>query len=339
MRKTHIQKKFSLTQLNSLQLPCQASHYMEAEKNDDISYGLEYAAEHQLPLVPIGEATNVILPLVLNALCVHIKLKGIEVLRRQKEHITLKAAAGENWHSLVDYCITQGYFGLENMALIPGNVGAAPMQNIGAYGGEVKNFILSLEAIEISNGRIHRFNAEDCDFSYRSSKFQTSWRDKFIILAVFFRLNRQAKANFRYDTLHQELKRINIENPHPRDIFDAVCRLRRARLPSEVGNVGSFFHNPSVDASHFNQLKKDFPTLKGFPLSDTKVRVAAGSLIEICGWKGHTDKQAGIYHKHALCLINRGGATKQDILKLARKILLDVKKKFSISLTIEPRIY
>ena len=334
-----IRRSFSLSALNSFRLSSRASHYMTSEKRDEISYGLEFAAGHELPLVPLGEATNVILPPILQALCLHIRLKGIEVVRLWKEELLLQAEAGENWHELVRHCMEHGYYGLENMALIPGNVGAAPIQNIGAYGAEIKDFIFSLDAMEISSGKTRRFHAEDCDFSYRSSKFQTAWRDKFIILAVVFRLSRKAKANFRYDSLHQELRRTGIRKPHPRDIFTAICRLRRARFPSRIGNVGSFFHNPSVSAAHFNRLKQDFPALIGFPLSDHKVRVAAGSLMEQCGWKGFMDGRVGISPRHALCLINGGGAAQRDVLKLARAILLDVKKRSGISLTIEPRIY
>lgn len=333
-----IVKNFSLSQLNSFHLPCQASYYKIAKTNDDIVQGLEYAAERQLDLVPIGEGTNIILPPVLSALCLHIRMKKIEVLEEQQQ-VLLRVGAGENWHSLVDHTLTQGYFGLENLALIPGNVGAAPIQNIGAYGKEVKDFIDSVDAIETTSGRVRNFRSAECGFSYRSSKFKTEWRDRYVIAQVIFRLSKTADINASYDSLNAELEQTNIQNPQPRDIFNAVCKLRRSKLPTNMGNVGSFFHNPVLCAPHFAQLTKEFPLIKGFPLPDDRVRVAAGSLIEACGWKGHSDKNVAIYHKHALCLINKGGATQRDVMILANKIITDIKKKFGVPLTIEPRVY
>lgn len=331
-------KNFSLDRLNSFKLPCQASRYMAAKTNQDIVQGLEYAAKEGLDVVPMGEGTNIILSPVLPALCLHIQTKKIELLEEEQQ-VLLRVSAGENWHRLVDYSLTQGYFGLENLALIPGNVGAAPMQNIGAYGREVKDLIDSLEAIEIANGKVHKFRPSECGFSYRSSHFKTKWQDKYIISQVIFRLNKVADINANYESLKTELDQAKIANPEPRDIFNAVCKLRSSKLPTHIGNVGSFFHNPTTTSSHFTQLKKEFPRLKAFSLGDDRVRIAAGSLIESCGWKGHKDEKVAVYHKHALCLINRGGASQRDVMTLANKIIADIKKRCDISLAIEPRVY
>jgi len=331
-------KDFSLDRLNSFKLTCQAAYYMAAKTNEDVFQGLEYAAKEELDVVPMGEGTNIILSPSLSAVCLHIQTKKIELLE-EGQQVLLRVSAGENWHRLVDYTLCQGYFGLENLALIPGNVGAAPMQNIGAYGCEVKDFIDSLDAVEIASGKVHNFRSAECGFSYRSSNFKTKWRDRYIILQVVFRLNKKADINSSYDSLKAELEQAKIANPQPRDIFNAVSKLRRSRLPTHIGNVGSFFHNPTITSAHFAKLKKELPQLKAFALGDGKVRVAAGSLIEACGWKGHKDENVAVYHKHALCLINRGKASQKDVITLADKIIVDIKKRFGISLAIEPRIY
>ncbi len=317
---------------------------MAARTNQDIFQGLEYAAKKGLGVVPMGEGTNIIVSPFLAALCLHIQTKKIELLEEGQQQVLLRVSAGENWHRLVDYTLGQGYFGLENLALIPGNVGAAPMQNIGAYGREVKDFIDSVGAIEIASGKFHNFRSTECGFSYRSSNFKTKWRDKYIVAQVIFRLNKLADTNTSYESLKAELEQGKIVAPQPRDIFNAVCKLRRSKIPTYIGNVGignvgSFFHNPTISSAHFAKLKEELPQLKGFDLGEGKVRVAAGSLIEAGGWKGYEDENVAVYHKHALCLINRGRASQQDVMTLANKIIADIKERFDISLAIEPRIY
>lgn len=332
-------KNFSLRQLNSFKLPCQAYHYASLHHAEELTPLLEECKTYQLPLVPLGEGTNVILPDTLNAICLHIKTKGMEIIEERKEHILLNIAAGENWHNLVRYCLKQSYFGLENLALIPGNVGAAPIQNIGAYGSEIKDFLVWLDAIAIDTGKKHKFEAAECNFAYRTSKFKTAWRDQFIILNICLKLKRKPQINLRYESLKTYLKQAGIRKPQAMDVFAAVCRLRDTQLPQEQGNVGSFFHNPTIHNSHFAQLKQDFPALKGFALANDKVRIAAGSLIEICGWKGYANSKVGISKQHALCMINIGTATQKDVLALAEEINGSVQKKFNIALSIEPRIY
>ena len=332
-------ENFSLKELNHLRLPCRASLYAPIHQQEELVGLLKECKRHKLPLMSLGEGTNIVLPPRLHAICLHIKIRGIEVIKEDQECVVLRAAAGENWHDFVADCLRKGYFGLENLALIPGNIGAAPIQNIGAYGREIKDFLIAVDAIEINSGKRRRLSARECGFAYRTSKFKEAWQDLFIIIGIELKLNRLPKLNLDYDSLREHLERKAVTNPTPMDIFNAVCQLRRSKLPQSQGNVGSFFHNPTVPSNHFTELKKDFPEIQGFTLSGKEVRVAAASLIESCGWKGYDDGKVGISPQHALCMINTGGASQQQVLMLAKKIIQSVKRKFDITLSMEPRFY
>ena len=279
-----------------------------------------------------------------------IAIRGVQVLEKTKNDVLLEVMAGENWHKLTEYCVNNGFFGLENLALIPGSVGAAPIQNIGAYGSELKDFLVSVQAVEITSGAMYSFSASECELSYRNSKFKHQWRDKFIITSVTMKLSTEAKVNLAYERLRAELSREkNIDSLNdtplnditPLDVFNAIVRLRKGTLPNPevMGNVGSFFHNPTVSNEIFSKLKQEFPKVIGFALADNQVRLAAASLLEICGFKGYGNGKVSMSEQHALCMVNLGGAQQDDVIALADEIQAKVLSKCDVSLTIEPRIY
>ena len=339
---------------NSFGLPCKVAHYAEICSVADLQDALVISHDNAGPPIPLGEASNVILPHDWNCLCLKIALRGVQVLEKTKEDVLLEVMAGENWHKLTEYCVNNGFFGLENLALIPGSVGAAPIQNIGAYGSELKDFLVSVQAVEITSGAMYSFSASECELSYRSSKFKHQWRDKFIITSVTMKLSTEAKVNLAYERLRAELSREkNIDslndtpldvtpiNITPLDVFNAVVRLRKGTLPNPevMGNVGSFFHNPTVSNETFSKIKQEFSKVIGFTLADNQVRLAAASLLEICGFKGYGNGKVGMSEQHALCMVNLGGAQQDDVIALADEIQAKVLSKFDVSLTIEPRIY
>ena len=334
---------------NSFGLPCKVAHYVEICSVDDLQDALIIAHANDVLPIPLGEASNVILPRDWNCLCLKIAIPGVQILEKTKKDVLLEVMAGENWHRLTEYCVNNEFFGLENLALIPGSVGAAPIQNIGAYGSELKDFLVSVQAVEITSGAMYSFSASECELSYRSSKFKHQWRDKFIITSVTMKLSTEAKVNLTYERLRAELSRekniptldITSLNISPRDVFNAVVRLRKRTLPNPevMGNVGSFFHNPTVYNETFSKIKQEFPKVMGFALADNQVRLAAASLLEICGFKGYGNGKVSMSEQHALCMVNLGGAQQEDVIALADEIQAKVLSTFDVSLTIEPRIY
>ena len=350
---------------NSFGLPCKVTHYVEICSVADLQDALIISHANDVLPIPLGEASNVILPRDWNCLCLKIAIPGVQILEKTKKDVLLEVMAGENWHRLTEYCVNNEFFGLENLALIPGSVGAAPIQNIGAYGRELKDFLVSVQAVEITSGAMYSFSASECELSYRSSKFKHQWRDKFIITSVTMKLSTEAKVNLTYERLRAELSReknndsLNVIPPNvpppnvpppnvpplnditPLDVFNAVVRLRKRTLPNPevMGNVGSFFHNPTVSNEVFSKIKQEFPKVMGFALADNQVRLAAASLLEICGFKGYGYGKVSMSEQHALCMVNLGGAQQEDVIALADEIQAKVLSKFGISLTTEPRIY
>jgi len=252
----------------------------------------------------------------------------------------VKAAAGENWHEFVTYCVNQGFGGLENLSLIPGNVGSCPIQNIGAYGVEVKDSILSVEAIDLHSGELLVFSKEECRFGYRDSIFKRDLKGKFAICSVTFELKLNPAVHLEYGAIKQELTAMGIENPTISDVSKAVCSIRHSKLPDPklLGNAGSFFKNPTVDQKFAEKLTEIFPKIVSYPLGDGKVKLAAGWLIELCGWKGFRDGDAGVHEKQSLVLVNYGNATGSNILTLAHRIQNSVYERFGVKLEMEVNI-
>ena len=287
----------------------------------------------------LGGGSNMLLTTDIEKLVLHLNLKGIIVNDTENEVVFVTAEAGENWHEFVVWCISQNYGGLENLSLIPGNVGTSPIQNIGAYGVEIKDTFHQLEALEIETGKIKIFKLEDCDFGYRNSVFKKELKDKYIIINVTFKLTKNHhKINISYGAISSLLE--NKENPTIKDISDAVVAIRQSKLPDpqEIGNSGSFFKNPVINHNSFKILQKKYPEIPHYIVSENEIKIPAGWLIEQCGFKGKRFGDAGVHTKQALVLVNYNNATGQEIYNLAKNIQQKIKDTFNIDLAIEVNI-
>jgi UDP-N-acetylmuramate dehydrogenase len=283
----------------------------------------------------LGGGSNILLTKDFDGLVVKIEIKGKEVVEENDDTVTLRVGAGENWHSFVMYCVERNYGGVENLSLIPGTVGAAPMQNIGAYGVEIKKNILGVEAIEKSTGDVRYFDNASCRFGYRESIFKQEAKDQFLISSVTLKLTkRDHQFNISYGAIDDTLKQLGVKTLSLKAISDAVIFIRSNKLPdpSRIGNAGSFFKNPSIQADLLDFLKKDYPNIPSFPSTDGLVKIPAAWLIEQCGWKGKTFDNIGVHQHQALVLVNYGGGKGEKIWELAMKIKESVKEKFNIAL-------
>ncbi len=291
--------------------------------------------------VILGGGSNVLLTTDINDWVLKNEIRGIEVVKEDETHYYIQAGAGENWHQFVLRCIENNYAGIENLSLIPGNVGASPMQNIGAYGVEIKDVFHELEAFDLFNGTVHRFSLEDCRFRYRESVFKKEFRDRYVITSVTFRLNKKPDFNTSYGAIREEMEKMNVKELSIRAISQAVINIRSSKLPDPavLGNAGSFFKNPEVGLQVFENLRGTNPSLPGYPVGSEKIKLAAGWLIEQCGWKGYRKGDAGCYPKQALVLVNYGEATGEEILRLSEEIIHSVKEKFGVALEREVNIY
>lgn len=293
-----------------------------------------------IPLLVLGGGSNVLLTKHFDGLVLKNEIKGIELVEENDDFVVLKSGAGEVWHDFVLHCIDHGYAGVENLSLIPGSVGASPMQNIGAYGVEIKNVFEKLEAFEIATGEIHTFDNAACEFGYRESVFKRKLKGKYIITHVYFRLSKKINLNTTYGAIETELKSKGILNPNIKDVSDAVIAIRKSKLPDPavIGNAGSFFKNPVVETAVFEKIKSEYPTVPSYPVSAGFVKMPAGWLIETAGWKGKTIDNYGVHKLQALVLVNYGGATGVELFDLSTAILKDVFDKFGILLDREVNI-
>jgi UDP-N-acetylmuramate dehydrogenase len=287
----------------------------------------------------LGGGSNILFTKDFDGLVIKSSLSEKKIIEETTEHVLLEAASGEEWHSLVLFCIERNWGGLENLSLIPGLVGAAPIQNIGAYGVEMKDTCEYVEAIELSNGKIHRFPNEDCRFDYRDSIFKNEWKNKFLITAAAFRLSKHPKLNLKYGDVKHTLQEMRINIPTIRDVSNAVIKIRTSKLPDPkvIPNAGSFFKNPSVSNAFVKSLLKKYPLMPNHPQRST-VKIPAGWLVEQCGWKGKRFGDAGVHERQALVLVNYGNATGEEILQLSKKIRQSVLEKFGIELQTEVNI-
>ncbi len=331
----------SLRAYNTFGLPCSVRYYAEALTADDLREALRFAEEGGHPVLVLGGGSNVVLPADFPGLVVRVALQGVELLEDTRDRCLLRVGAGEDWVELVEYCLARGYFGLENLSLIPGTVGAAPIQNIGAYGVELREHFESLEALERKTGRIVRFSNPECRFSYRDSIFKQECRDQYVIISVTLKLDKRPALVTTYGALEGELARMGITDPSPEDVSRAVSNLRRSRLPDPavLGNAGSFFKNPLVPSEVFSGLKSRYEDLVAFPGPENLLRLSAGWMIDRAGWKGVRKGAVGVHTEHALVLVNYGDASADEILDLARQIQASVKHTFEVQLEIEPRVY
>lgn len=292
-------------------------------------------------VIPLGEGSNIVFAGDVDACLLRFTNRGISVLEKDSQTVRLRVAAGENWHSLVRWCLQRGFYGLQNLALIPGTVGAAPVQNIGAYGVELEHCVRQVEGLYLADATRFVLDAAACEFGYRDSIFKSALRDRVLITSVELVLSLQPEVETGYPVLYSWLQEKGISAPSPQQVFDAVVAIRRNRLPDPVSqpNAGSFFKNPVVSRQLAESLKQRHPALPVFPQSSGHVKLAAAWMIEYCGWKGHRREGVGVHPGHALVLINLGAGTGAQLLALAADIMASVLDSFGVDLEIEPRVY
>ncbi|MGF7230073.1 UDP-N-acetylmuramate dehydrogenase [Arachidicoccus sp.] len=332
-----IAQHISLRPYNTFGIDVSAYEFAAFTSVDDLKALL---ANHPRYLI-IGGGSNILFTKDFDGIVLKNELKGIQVLREEQDYIYVQAAAGERWHEFVLYCVERNYGGVENLSLIPGCVGAAPMQNIGAYGVELKDTFYTLEALRTDDLSIHTFTGEDCQFGYRESIFKKEYKHQYIILSVTLRLKKQPDFHIEYGAIKAELEKMQVSHLSIGAISQAVINIRNSKLPNpkEIGNAGSFFKNPTICEAHFLFLKNKYPQIAAYDLAhSTYKKIAAGWLIEQCGWKGFRQDNYGVHAKQALVLVNYGGANGEDILNLSRQIIESVHAKFSIQLEAEVNI-
>lgn len=285
------------------------------------------------PYIIIGGGSNLLLTMDYEGTVLRSAIHGIEASVGESE-ILLRCGSGEVWDDVVAFAVEKGYYGAENLSLIPGDVGASAVQNIGAYGAEVKDIIVKVEAVEISTGKVVSFTNKDCQYAYRQSRFKSEWKDKYFITYVTYRLSPDFCPQIGYGNIIGALEQKGIHNPTAKELRDTIIEIRQAKLPDpkNLGNAGSFFMNPIVSRTHLEVLQKDYPQIPHYHIDDDHEKIPAGWMIEQCGWKGKTLGSAGVYEKQALVLVNRGGAKGEDIVRLCKRIQQDVKAKFDIDI-------
>lgn len=336
-----IAPEFNLQGHNTLAISARADYFSAVDNIDALLEVLAFAREKNLPLLPLGGGSNVVLAADFPGVAVKINILGRELVRETDDAVWLRVGAGENWQDLVEHCINFHYWGLENLSLIPGCAGAAPIQNIGAYGTELKDVFAELEAIQISSGLKVTFDRDACHFGYRDSVFKGRCKDQYIITSVTLKLNKVAEHNLSYPALSNALKSIASEDLTPADIAAAVCAIRRSKLPApeDIPNAGSFFKNPVVTREHFDGILSNYPDMPHFLLDDGSVKLAAGWLIERAGWKGREYAGALTHKDQALVITNPKKVSGGAVLSLAKQVQRSVFGKFSVELEVEPRIY
>lgn len=333
-----IQYDFPLRSLNTFGIEAAAKAYLRVTSVDMLSHVKNDEWLGRLPRLVLGGGSNLLLTRDFPGLVLHMCTTGVEVVDEDADTTYVKAAAGENWHGFVQWTLQRGFGGLENLSLIPGSVGAAPIQNIGAYGVELKDRFHALTAFDFDSGKTFVLDKDACRFGYRDSVFKHERRDNAVILDVTFALPKNWQANLQYADVAKELDARGVSNPSAQEISEAVIAIRTRKLPdpAKIGNAGSFFKNPVVSVTQRDELLKRFPQIVSYPQPDGSVKLAAGWLIDQCGWKGKAMGAAGVYERQALVLVNRGGASGTDIADLAKAIQDDVMSRFGVRLEPEP---
>ena len=332
-----VQSNVSLRHLNTFGLDADARYFVNVTSADELTAVLRDPEWKGAPKFILGGGSNILLTQDIEALVIHPDIKGITIVGETEETVVLAAGAGEVWHDFVMHCVDNGYGGVENLSLIPGTVGAAPMQNIGAYGVEIKSVIESVEAVDIESGEKRVFSNAECEFGYRESIFKKALKHKYVITGATFRLSKKPVLNAAYGDVQKTLQEMGAENPTIRDISEAIMQIRRSKLPdpAKIGNAGSFFKNPEIPVAQFAQLRETFPEVPGYPVDAETVKVPAGWLIERAGWKGYREGDIGVHARQALVLVNYGGGTGAQIKALSEKIQASVAGQFGIRLNAE----
>jgi UDP-N-acetylmuramate dehydrogenase len=335
-----IKSEVNLAPYNTLHIEAKAASFLSVTSQEQLVRFLKESGEELNNLFVLGGGSNVLFAGDFDGLILHVAIKGREVIEETEESISLKIGAGENWHETVTYCVEQGWGGIENLSLIPGTVGAAPIQNIGAYGVEIEEVFQSLEAVELKTGNLKTFYKKDCRFGYRDSIFKNEMKGKFVVTSVTLNLSKNPDLNTSYGAISKELERRGIDQPTIKDLSRVVIDIRNSKLPNpdDLGNAGSFFKNPVVSRQKYEHLKMNYPAMPGYELNEIEIKIPAGWLIEEAGLKGMTYGNAGTYKQQALVIVNHGGATGKEIMELSDKIRTAVKNKFGIELVPEVNI-
>jgi UDP-N-acetylmuramate dehydrogenase len=334
-----IQQNVSLKNFNTFGVDVNARYFVEINHNDDLVELFMDPQWKQGRILILGGGSNMLLINDFDGLVIRINIRGIEH-RISHNDVFIEAGAGEVWNDLVNFCVIRGYAGMENLSLIPGSVGASPIQNIGAYGVELKDVFRSCCAFELATSTFKTFTKEECHFDYRESVFKTALKGRYIIVSVKFHLSLIPHLNLKYGAIEQELNNRNITSPGINDVSQVVSHIRVSKLPdpSTIGNAGSFFKNPIISTEQFNALYANFPEVVNYPAGNGQVKLAAGWLIEQCGWKGKVVGNTGTWKNQALVLVNHGGATGNELYTLSSQIIDSVYTKFGVMLQREVNI-
>ena len=329
-----------LLKLNTFGIDVKAKYFTSINTINELIEVTKTNVFKDLELLILGGGSNILFTKDFDGLVILNNIKGKEIIEQNQQSIFLKIGAGENWHELVMYCVDNGWGGIENLSLIPGNTGTAPMQNIGAYGVEIKETFVELEALEISSGKIVKFNNSDCEFGYRESVFKNKMKNQYIILNITLELKKNPVLNINYGDVKAILESQNIKNPDIKEVSNAIISIRQSKLPDpkKIGNSGSFFKNPIVSLNLLELIKKKYPNVVNYEINENEFKIAAGWLIERAGWKGKKFNNYGVHEKQALVLVNYGLANGMEIFELSEKIILDIKDKFGIKLEREVNI-
>lgn len=332
---------FNLQKLNTLAVPAIAQLFVAVQNDDELREAITYSRTSNIPLMLLGGGSNIVLRNDFPGLVIQIKSTGKNVVTEDEEYVWLRVAAGENWHSLVEYTLDNAFYGLENLSLIPGTVGAAPIQNIGAYGVEVKEVISEVSAMEIRSGVIVNFTNESCRFDYRDSIFKQALKDQYVITSVTFRLKKNAQLNLSYPALREALASLDEREINPHVLSAAVIAIRQSKLPdpSLIPNVGSFFKNPIINIEQLQSLRSQYPDIAFYPVDTRRVKLAAGWLIDRTGWRGKEIGGVWVHERQALVLTNPNKLSGVAILTLAQLIKESVMTHFGVVLEMEPSIY
>jgi UDP-N-acetylmuramate dehydrogenase len=328
-----IKQNISLLPYNTFRIDVKAKYFVEINSTDDLRLLISTDEFKSNKRFILGGGSNLLLTKDFDGIVIRLAIKGIKVCE-EGDDVYVEAGAAEVWNDFVQYNVNKGYAGLENLSLIPGTVGASPIQNIGAYGVEIKDHFFSLEAFEIETAEIKKFNKEQCEFGYRESVFKNKFKGQYIITSVVFKLSKTPNLKLHYGAIQEELKKRNILNPSIKDVATVVSEIRVSKLPdpSTIGNSGSFFKNPIIDKATFERVLNNFPDVVNYPAGEGNVKLAAGWLIEQCGWKGKQIGNVGTWKNQALVIVNHGNASGKEIYDFSELIITSVFERFGVSL-------
>ena len=333
-------KDYSLKGHNTFGIEAKCRRFLEFSSVNEAQDVLPTLRGEDAPLMLLGGGSNLLLTKDFSGTVIHSAIMGAEAHETGDGHVLLRCGSGEKWDDIVDLCVNRGWYGAENLSLIPGDVGASAVQNIGAYGVEAKDLIVRVEAVEIATGNLHLFTNEECRYSYRQSRFKQDWRDHFFITHVTYRLSLTFNPHLDYGNIRMELEDKGISNPTAAELRQTIIDIRNAKLPDPKmeGNAGSFFMNPVVSRKKYERLSADYPNMPHYTIDEDHEKIPAGWMIEQCGWKGKTLGRAGVHHRQALVLVNKGDATGEEIVHLCEQIRMDVYNRFGIEIHPEVNI-